>query len=296
MSPPLAEAAAVSRRYGSLLANDRVDLRVGPGEVVGLLGANGAGKSTLMRMLLGLLRPTGGRVRLFGAPPGRAARRRIGYVPQGLGLYEDLTVAENLAFAAGAYRVPVPSLAGDPALRDRAGTLVRELPLGLRRRLAFAAALAHDPRLLVLDEPTSGVDPLARSRLWDTVRAASDGGAGVLVSTHYLEEVEHCDRVVVLADGRVVAAGTESDIVAGRRAVQVRTPRWAAAFEVLDRAGLAVGLHGRALRVVDADAARVAGLLRGAAVPAELASVPATVEEAFVALAAAARRAAGAAR
>jgi ABC-2 type transport system ATP-binding protein/ribosome-dependent ATPase len=277
----LAAAVGATVRFGPLVANDAIDLQVAAGEVVGLLGANGSGKSTCMRLLLGLLRPDAGRIELFGAPPSRATRRRVGYVPQGLGLYEDLTVAENLSFSARAYGSARPSLDDDPRLRAESNTLVRELPLGLRRRLAFAAALAHDPRLLVLDEPTSGVDPLARSRLWDTIRAAAERGAGVLVSTHYMEEVEHCDRIVVLDAGRVIAAGTVADIVGGRHALQITTAQWDAAFRALDAAGLPPSLHGRTLHLLGADPHRVAAVLRAAGIDAELATVRASFEEAF---------------
>jgi ABC-2 type transport system ATP-binding protein/ribosome-dependent ATPase len=281
-TPDLLEASGVTVRFGRFTANDAIDLRVAAGEVVGLLGANGAGKSTFMRVVLGLQRPTGGRVELFGAPPSRAARRRIGYVPQGLGLYEDLTVAENLRFTAGGYGVAPASLDGDPALAAEARTLVRDLPLGLRRRAAFAAALSHHPALLVLDEPTSGVDPLGRSGLWDTIRSTADTGAGVLVSTHYMEEAEHCDRVVILAAGRVVAAGTVTEIVAGREALEITTDRWDAAFRALDAAGWLPSLHGRSLHLLGPDTEQVAALLRSAGVEARLATVPATFDEAFV--------------
>jgi ABC-2 type transport system ATP-binding protein/ribosome-dependent ATPase len=280
----LVDARGVTRRFGGFTANESIDLHVDSGEVVGLLGANGAGKSTFMRIALGLLRPTDGSIRLLGRAPSRAVRRRVGYVPQGLGLYEDLTVAENLQFAAGAYRTS-PAALLDPDLRAEADTLVGALSLGLRRRLAFAAALGHDPALLVLDEPTSGVDPLGRSRLWDTIRDAADRGAGALVSTHYMEEAEHCDRLVVLASGRVVVSGTLADIVGGRRALQITSARWDAAFQALDRAGVIPSLHGRTLRLMGVDQRQVRGILDAAGIDAELSLVPADFEEAFVALA-----------
>ena len=275
--PPLASATGASRRFGELLAVDDVDLAVGAGEVVGLIGANGAGKTTLIRMLLGLLAPSAGQVRLFGEPPSRRSRARLGYLPQSLGLYEDLTVAENLAFSAAAYGSSGAALEGE--LARVADVLVRDLPLGLRRRAAFAVALGHRPELLVLDEPTSGVDPLQRARLWETIRAAAERGAGVLVTTHHLAEAEQCDRLVVLAAGRVAAAGTLAEVVAGTTAVEVRTPGWAAAFTALDAAGLPVGLVGRVLRVPGADPATVGRLLATAGVPASL-------EETFLVLAA----------
>ncbi|HEX8862722.1 MAG TPA: ABC transporter ATP-binding protein, partial [Actinomycetes bacterium] len=158
MNGPLLQARGVTRTFGGLTAVDQVDLQVNAGEVVGLLGANGAGKTTLIRIVLGLLRPTAGEVRLLGEPPSRHSRARLGYVPQSLGLYDDLTVAENLAFTARAFGGHPPERLDDPELEAARGELVAGLPLGLRRRLAFAAALGHQPELLVLDEPTSGVD------------------------------------------------------------------------------------------------------------------------------------------
>jgi len=280
----LLAADAVTRRFGDFTANDRISLRVEPGEVVGLLGANGAGKSTFMRIVLGLLAPTAGRIELFGQAPSRSVRRRIGYVPQGLGLYDDLTVAENLQFAGRAYGRALTVPAGSELAAERA-SLVRDLPLGLRRRLAFLAALGHDPALLVLDEPTSGVDPLGRSRLWDTIRDSAERGAGVLVSTHYMEEAQHCDRLVVLVAGRIAVTGTLAEIIGERTAVQVTAPDWPAAFVALDAAGLVPSLHGRRLRVIGADPAAVGSVLTRAGVNARISSVPANFEEAFVALA-----------
>ncbi|GIU98931.1 MAG: Nod factor export ATP-binding protein I [Actinomycetota bacterium] len=276
----LAQARSVSRRFGDLLAVDRVDLHVERGEVVGLLGANGAGKTTLIRLLLGLLEPTAGAVRLFGAPPSRAARRRIGYVPQGLGLYEDLTPRENLAFARAAFGAGRGSLPED--LAAVADVPVGRLPLGVQRRVAFALALAHDPELLVLDEPTSGVDPLARARLWERIRESAEAGAGVLVTTHRMEEAEQCDRLVVMAEGRVVAAGTAPGIVGDARVVVVETDDWATAFERLEANGLRAALVGRALRVPDASPAAVEGALGG--LPARVSEAPATLEERFLQL------------
>lgn len=208
----LAEARGVSRRFGSFTAVSAMDLTVGPGEVIGLLGGNGAGKTTLIRMVLGLLRPTGGEIRLFGGPPSRVARRRVGYVPQTLGLYAGLTVAENWAFTTAAFGgsgVPLPE-----RVAPWAGELVGGLPLGAQRQVAFAVMLSHQPELLILDEPTSGVGPLASARLWEDIRQAADRGAGVLVTTHNMEEARQCDRLVVMAGGRVAASGTADDVSA----------------------------------------------------------------------------------
>jgi ABC-2 type transport system ATP-binding protein/ribosome-dependent ATPase len=281
----LLSARGASRRFGAFTAVDGVDLEVGGGEVVGLLGANGAGKTTMIRMLLGLLRPSGGEVLLFGEPPSRRTRARIGYVPQGLGLYDDLTVDENLVFAARAFSVAPPRRL-DPELEAARGELVAEVPLGLRRRLAFAAALGHHPELLVLDEPTSGVDALGRARLWDAIRsAAEEGGAGVLVTTHSMSEAEQCDRLVMLAGGRVVAEGTAAEIVGDTTTVVVRADLWEDAFAALADAGLPVALVGTELRVPDAEPARVSAALEAAGVRAEASQGRATLEEAFVALA-----------
>ena len=269
----LAECAGVSRVFGRFTAVDRVDLAVGPGEVVGLLGANGAGKTTLIRMLLGLLPVSGGSVRLFGRPPSRASRRRVGYLPQGLGLYDDLTIAENLAFSRAVFART--ALAGTGAgqgpdvpdsLRRYAAVAVRDLPLGVARRAAFAQVLAHAPELLLLDEPTSGVDPLARARLWETISQTAADGAGVIVTTHSMEEAEECTRLVVLAGGRVVAAGTAAQIVGPARTAVVRAADWAAALRRLEAAGLRAVLAGTvsagtALRVPGHPAAEVAAAL-----------------------------------
>jgi ABC-type multidrug transport system ATPase subunit len=288
MTGALAECVAVSRRFGGFTAVDGVDLAIGPGEVVGLLGANGAGKTTLIRMLLGLLPASAGQVRLFGGPPSRQARRRLGYVPQGLGLYDDLTPAENLAFVAAVFgagrpaagpQTATPEQVPPEAVRRYGRVLVGDLPLGVQRRVAFAAALQHHPDLLILDEPTSGVDPLARARLWETISAAAAAGAGVLVTTHYLDEAEECGRLVIMADGRVVAQGTSAEITGGRRVSVVEAESWAAALDALESAGLPAALAGRTLRVPGAGPAEVTQALGG--LPARVSEAPATLEERF---------------
>ena len=293
MPDTLAECAGVSRVFGRFTAVDRVDLAVCPGEVVGLLGANGAGKTTLIRMLLGLLPASAGTVRLFGRPPSRAARRRVGYLPQGLGLYDDLTITENMAFSravfGGAGRAARPGAAGSAAglpeaLRRYAGMAVRDLPLGVARRAGFAQVLAHSPELLLLDEPTSGVDPLARARLWETISQTADDGAGVIVTTHNMEEAQECTRLVVLADGRVVAAGTTAQIVGISRTAVVRAPDWTTALRRLEAAGLRAVLDGTALRVPGRQVADVTAALGG--LPAGVSTEPATLEECFFELAA----------
>ena len=277
----LAETRKAARRFGQFTAVSEVDLTVRPGEVLGLLGANGAGKTTLIRLLLGLLPPSAGAVRLFGEAPSIATRRRVGYVPQTLGLYAALTVAENWDFTAAAFRNPgLPLPAGISAWK---GKLVGSLPLGAQRQVAFAVALSHRPELLVLDEPTSGVGPLGGARLWEGIRQAAATGAGALVTTHNMEEAEQCDRLMIMADGKVVASGTSHQITAGRRVAEVRTADWARAFSLLDGSGFPVQLSGTMLRV-GGQPGPVSALLSRAGIEAAVDSVPANLEEAFVAI------------
>ncbi|HEX8006712.1 MAG TPA: ABC transporter ATP-binding protein [Trebonia sp.] len=283
MSPVdvLAEACGVWRRFGAFTAVSAVDLEVGSGEVVGLLGANGAGKTTFIRLLLGLLRPSDGVVRLFGSAPSIATRRRVGYLPQTLGLYAGLTVAENWAFTTAAFRsygTPVPE-----SISAWKNDLVGGLPLGAQRQVAFVVARSHRPELLILDEPTSGVGPLGSARLWEQIRQSAGQGTGALVTTHNMEEAEQCDRLVVMADGKVVAAGTAEQITSGRTVARVRCGDPNRAFAVLDGGGLAVQAHGNALRV-SGTAEKISGLLSCAGIDATVETVPANLEEAFVAL------------
>ncbi|HET9204322.1 MAG TPA: ABC transporter ATP-binding protein [Acidimicrobiia bacterium] len=280
MTAVLAESDGVSRSFGANLAVDRVSLSMTSGEILGLVGANGAGKTTLIRLLLGLERPDAGNVRLFDQPPTRATRSRIGYMPQTLGLYDDLTVAENLSFSAGVFGVDPPRL--DDDLARVADTTVKAIPLGLRRRVAFLAALAHRPELLVLDEPTSGVGPLGRADLWETIHESADDGSGVLVTTHHMDEAEQCDRLVFITAGRLVASGTAGEIVASHATVEATPADPPAALESLERAGMSVLPAGRHLRVPGASLANVRAVL-GAVPP--LSEQPSTLEEAFMILA-----------
>jgi len=273
----LASCSKVTKRFGPFTAVLEVDLEVWPGEIVGLLGANGAGKTTLIRMLLGLLSTSGGEVALFGEPPSRLTRSRIGYVPQGLGLYDDLSPAENLEFAAAIFGASGTAL--PEQVRPYARELVGSLPLGVQRQVAFAQALSHHPDLLMLDEPTSGVGPLGRARLWETIGDAAEAGAGVLVTTHYMEEAQECGRLVIMAEGRVVAAGTAAEIVGNRQVIVVEAESWSAAFRALEQAGLQVALAGRGLRVPGASSAQVRQALGDLA--AAVRQVPATLEERF---------------
>jgi ABC-2 type transport system ATP-binding protein len=219
---PVIHVEGLERRFGDFYAVRDLDFEVSRGEIFGLLGANGAGKSTTFRMLCGLLPPTGGHLEVAGVDlrtaPARA-RRRIGYMAQRFSLYGNLTVAQNLAFFASAY-----GLSGRMR-RDRAAWALdrfglapyaeaesQALPLGYKQRLAMAAALLHDPEILFLDEPTSGVDPLARRDFWRRINALAESGVTVLVTTHFMEEAEYCDRLAIMAAGRILAIGTPPEV------------------------------------------------------------------------------------
>jgi ABC-2 type transport system ATP-binding protein/ribosome-dependent ATPase len=280
MTARLAEASDVSKSFVANLAVDGVSLSVSGGEIVGLVGANGAGKTTLIRILLGLIIADSGAVRLFDRAPARATRRRIGYMPQTLGLYDDLTVTENLSFSARVFGVDPPRL--DDELAPMANTPVGVIPLGLRRRTAFLATLAHRPDLLVLDEPTSGVGPLGRAHLWDTIHSAADAGSGVLVTTHHMDEAEQCDRLVFLAAGRVVASGTAAAIVEGHVTVEATSDDPPGALRTLERAGMSVLPGGEHLRIPGATLATVRSVLGE---EPDLSEQPASLEEAFMILA-----------
>jgi ABC-2 type transport system ATP-binding protein len=220
----LVAADHVTQRFGDFVAVDDVSLQIAAGEVLGLLGPNGAGKTTLIRILCGLLSPSEGRAAVAGfdvAGQSEKVRASIGYVSQKFSLFPDLTAAENLTFFARAYGVPSPELktriawacerAGVPA--TEAG-LVRNLSSAVRQRLALACAILHRPKVLFLDEPTSGVDPLARFRFWRMIAGLAAEGVAVIVSTHYLEEATYCDRLGLMMDGRMIALGTLQALMA----------------------------------------------------------------------------------
>ncbi len=225
MSPdPSVEAVELTRRFGDFTAVDAVTFAVAPGEVFGFLGANGAGKTTAIRMLTGLLEPTSGRARVAGhdvAAEPEAVKRAIGYMSQRFSLYEDLTVRENIRLYAGIYGLSdaviaerMEALLRDLRLESRADRLVRALPLGWRQKLAFSVAVVHRPRIVFLDEPTGGVDPVTRRQFWEMIYEAAEEGTTVFVTTHYMDEAEYCDRVSIMVDGRIAALDTPEGLKA----------------------------------------------------------------------------------
>lgn len=217
----------LTRRFGGFIAVKDVSFRVRRGEIFGLLGANGAGKSTTFRMLCGLLPPSDGTLRVAGFDLRRAAaaaRGRIGYMAQKFSLYGDLSVRQNLRFFSAAYRLSgarqrarLEWADAEFGLGPIGDTTARDLPLGFKQRLALACALMHEPDILFLDEPTSGVDPLARREFWRRINALAEAGVTVLVTTHFMEEAEYCDRLVIMAQGAVLTAGTPEAIKTAAR-------------------------------------------------------------------------------
>ena len=226
-SMPQIQVQNVGKRFGKLTALRNVSFRLDRAQVVGLAGPNGSGKTTLIRIMLGLARASEGMVRINGREPApwrREGDLQVGYMPQVEAVYPDLTVRANVSFFAKIYQVPRAERderIGD-ALRvvhllDRAGDKVSVLSGGLRRRVGLACALVHRPNLLFLDEPTVGIDPLLRNGMWDTFRELRDAGSVIFISTHYLEEAERCDRVMLLREGSVLAFDTPKNILARTR-------------------------------------------------------------------------------
>ncbi|HRS37133.1 MAG TPA: ABC transporter ATP-binding protein [Thermoanaerobaculia bacterium] len=302
MSAPAVAVAGLTKRFGAFTAVDDVSFTVAPGEIFGFLGPNGAGKTTTIRMLTGLLAPSAGRGQVAGcdlATGRRALRRSIGYMSQLFSLYADLTVAENIAFFAGLYGVTgarfaarrdwVLAMAG---LTDATEQPTGALSLGWKQRLALGCAVLHEPPILFLDEPTSGVDPISRRRFWELIRELAGGGTTVFVTTHYMDEAEACDRLALMNRGRLVALDTPSALRAASReplfAVAVDDPL--AALAALDGAPgiVRAGLFGRELHVTTAEAASgeavIAGHLAGAGVALRaLAPVAPSLEDTFIA-------------
>lgn len=215
MSKPVILAEGLTRRFGNFMAVDHVSFEVAAGEIVGYLGPNGSGKTTTIRMLLGLLQPSEGRAMVLGFDAFRqseAVRSHAGYMSQKFALYDDLTVMENLTFYGGVYgigsRDRVRATLDQVGLSAHEATLTRSLSAGWRQRLALGIALVHRPELLFLDEPTSGVDPTARRAFWDLIYALAETGVTVLVTTHYMDEAEYCERVGIMRDGRLLAIDT----------------------------------------------------------------------------------------
>ena len=241
------EVQHLTRRFGDFVAVNDVSFEVRAGEIFGFLGSNGAGKSTTIRMLCGLLRPTSGTARVGGIDVVRdpeGVKRRIGYMSQRFSLYEALTVDQNIAFFGGVYGLTGERLAArrdfvlDMAgLRGRERELTRSLAGGWRQRLALGCAILHEPPIVFLDEPTGGVDPLSRRRFWRLIESLAASGVAVLVTTHYLDEAEHCQRIAIIQAGKLAAHGTVDELKAifkSRPILEVRAPDAVRAMRTLE--------------------------------------------------------------
>ena len=296
------EVRRLTRRFGGFVAVSDVSFDVRDGEIFGFLGSNGAGKSTTIRMLCGLLAPTSGHATVGGVDVTRdpeGVKRRIGYMSQRFSLYELLTVDQNIRFFGGIYGLDDARLAErrrfviDMAgLAGREQTLARDLAGGWRQRLALGCAILHEPRILFLDEPTGGVDPLSRRHFWRLIDTLSQSGVTVLVTTHYLDEAERCHRVALIHAGKLAAIGTTTEvkqIFSGRPILEIRTDRPVDAMRILDAtSGVEkTSLFGTALHVVlrgrDVTPERLVSPLRAQGIAVEsLAEVAPSLEDVFL--------------
>ncbi|MFH1765776.1 MAG: ABC transporter ATP-binding protein [Gemmatimonadota bacterium] len=293
----------LTRKFGAFTAVDRVTFDVAQGQIFGFLGPNGAGKTTTIRMLIGLLPATSGEGWVAGLDiqtEGEAIRRKIGYMSQKFSLYTDLTVDENIALFGGLYGVTGDRfrarrdwVLGVAGLTGKGGRLTADLPLGWKQRLALGCAVLHEPAILFLDEPTSGVDPLARRKFWDLINELAKGGTTILVSTHYMEEAEYCNRLVLMNRGKVIAL----DEPAGLRArmveplLEIRTSEPPHAVDALQKMDgvLEAAMFGRRVHVVVVDEAvakmEIPAAFAKRSIPFEsIERVEPSLEDVFVAL------------
>ena len=295
------EVRGLTRRFGAFVAVNDLTFDVRQGEIFGFLGSNGAGKSTTIRMLCGLLRPTAGTARVGGIDVGRdpeAVKQRIGYMSQRFSLYEKLTVDQNINFFGGIYGLSDERLAARRAfvldmagLGGRESTLTHDLSAGWRQRLSLGCAILHEPPIVFLDEPTSGVDPLSRRRFWRLIKELARGGTTVLVTTHYLDEAEHCDRIAIIHAGRLAALGTPAelkDMFADRLILEIRAPNPVEAMHRLDEIAeiektsiFGTSVHA-ILRTGDISPAMITARLRDAGIDAEIKVVEPSLEDVFL--------------
>lgn len=294
--PPAISVRGLTKLFQGRKVVDDFDLEVPAGAIYGFLGPNGSGKTTTIRMMCGLLTPDGGEGQCLGFDIRRQSRRikeRVGYMTQKFSLYEDLTIRENLDFMARMYgmdnrRRRVVTALDDLGLADRAGQLAGTLSGGWKQRLALAACMLHDPRLLLLDEPTAGVDPKARRDFWEEIRKLSARGVTVLVSTHYMDEAIQCDYIAYIAYGRKLVAGPARSIPAGIGLVTFRIQgeglaQVAGALQGQPGVGQ-VARFGSVLHVSGTDRDALAAAVRAACAPGGhgFQEVPAGLEEAFI--------------
>lgn len=222
MSAPAIKTDKLTKRFGDFIATNEITFEVGKGEIFGFLGANGAGKTTAMRMLCGLSTPSSGKATIAGFDvytETEKIKKNIGYMSQKFSLYEDLTVMENIRFFAGIYglgnqqiKTKSAELLDHLGMQQEAGKLVASLPLGWKQKLSFSVAVLHEPKIVFLDEPTGGVDPVTRRQFWDLIYDAADKGVTIFVTTHYMDEAEYCNRISIMVDGRIQALDTPHNL------------------------------------------------------------------------------------
>jgi ABC-2 type transport system ATP-binding protein len=222
MSETVIKTDKLTKRFGDFIAADEITFEVEKGEIFGFLGANGAGKTTAMRMLCGLSIPSSGGATIAGFDVYKQTeqiKRNIGYMSQKFSLYEDLTVIENVRFFGGIYgltdlqiKTKSDELLHNLGLEQEAKKLVASLPLGWKQKLSFSVAVLHEPKIVFLDEPTGGVDPVTRRQFWDLIYNAADGGVTIFVTTHYMDEAEYCNRISLMVDGKIKALDTPRNL------------------------------------------------------------------------------------
>jgi len=301
MNEAVIKVENLTRRFGDFIAVDHINFEIQPGEVVGYLGPNGSGKTTTIRMLLGLLEPSEGKATVLGFDAFKQSeqvRSRVGYMSQKFAIYDDLTVLENLAFYGGVYGITdkarIKRTLELVGLTMHDSTLTQTLSAGWRQRLALGIALVHEPKLLFLDEPTSGVDPTARRAFWDLIYQLAETGVTILVTTHYMDEAEYCERVGIMRDGKLLAMDTPSNLkknIIPGDVWEVYTEPLQSGLEVLPEVEgvLRVSLAGDHLRTITERGKKKDDLLR--AVKARNLNVrdiiagEATLEDVFISLA-----------
>jgi len=222
MSENVISVKNLMKKFGSFIANDNLNFEVAAGEIFGFLGANGAGKTTTIRILSGLSKPTSGEVKVAGFDAYRQSeqiKKNIGYMSQKFSLYEDLTVKENIILYGGIYgmkkkliRKRISELLAKLKFQEYENRIIADLPLGLRQKLAFSVAVLHEPKIVFLDEPTGGVDPITRRQFWEMIYETSARGITIFVTTHYMDEAEYCDRISIMSEGKIVALDTPENL------------------------------------------------------------------------------------
>lgn len=306
-SAPSVEVEHLIKRFGTFVAVDDISFQARRGEIFGFLGPNGSGKSTTIRILCGLLKPSSGRAHVAGidvAANPEDVRQQIGYMSQKFSLYNDLRVAENLRFFGGMYNVPARVMRQRIAwalemagLKGKEDVPTGSLPVGWKQRLALGCSVLHRPPILFLDEPTSGVDPLSRRQFWDLIREMVGEGITVFVTTHYMDEAEYCDRLVLLDRGRIVAMGTPSELKTTYMRGQLLLIDCEPLGRALELLQVAPGVQdaavfGSSIHAVVADADRaipeIRDLLRAQGILVwRIEPIPASLEDVFVSLTAA---------